>query len=83
MTNNPLEALQTFAPATGKTGKFYSLPFLEQTGIGRVSRLPISIRIVLESILRNCDGRKITEQDVRNLANWQPKGERVEEIPSS
>lgn len=70
MTNNPLEALQTFAPAIGKTGKFYSLPILEQSGLGKVSRLPVSIRIVLESVLRNCDGRKITEQDVRNLANW-------------
>ena len=65
----------------GKTGKFYSLPQLEKEGIGPISKLPVCIRVVLESVLRNCDGKKITEDDVRGLANWQPKAERVEEIP--
>ena len=59
----------------------YSLPQLEKNGIGPISRLPHSIRVVLESVLRNCDGEKITEDDVRELANWQPNGKRVEEIP--
>src|SRR6185369_8682693 len=49
--------------------------------VGPVSRLPHSLRVVLESVLRNCDGEKITEDDVRALANWQPNGKRVEEIP--
>src|SRR5215207_6359707 len=74
-------SLQTFPLASGRTGQFYSLPQLEKTGVGPVSKLPVSIRIVLESILRNCDGKKITEADVRTLANWAPNAERTEEIP--
>jgi aconitate hydratase len=57
------------------------LPQLEKNGVGPISRLPHSIRIVLESVLRNCDGQKITEDDVRELANWKPTGKRHEEIP--
>ncbi|MDQ3803137.1 MAG: aconitate hydratase [Acidobacteriota bacterium] len=81
MPNNPFNALQDFAAGQGKTGKFYSLPQLERDGVGPVSRLPVSIRIVLESVLRNCDGRVVEEDDVRALANWQAEGERTEEIP--
>jgi aconitate hydratase len=65
----------------GKTGRLHSLPALEEAGIGRISRLPVSIRIVLESVLRNCDGRKVTEEHVRQLANWKPKAPRLDEIP--
>ena len=72
---------QQFDLGNGRTGSFYSLPALEKAGVGAISRLPVSIRIVLESILRNCDGQKISEQDVRNLATWQPKVERTAEIP--
>jgi aconitate hydratase len=57
------------------------LPDLEATGVGGISKLPVAIRLVLESVLRNCDGKKVTEQNVRALANWQPKAERTEEIP--
>ena len=57
------------------------MPALESAGIGKISRLPVSIRIVLESVLRNCDGKKVTEQHVRQLANWQPNAARTEEIP--
>ena len=60
---------------------FCSLPQLEKAGIGRISRLPVSIRLVLESILRNCDGKRVTEANVKALANWAPKGTRTEEIP--
>src|SRR5258708_39841017 len=74
-------SLQSLAPATGKTGEFYSLPQLEKEGVGPVSRLPVSIRIVLESVLRNFDGEKITEDDVHSVANWKPNGERTEEVP--
>ncbi|HEV3467815.1 MAG TPA: aconitate hydratase AcnA, partial [Pyrinomonadaceae bacterium] len=81
MSNNPFNALQEFAAGGGKAGKFYSLPQLERDGVGPVSRLPVSIRIVLESVLRNCDGRVVEEDDVRALANWQAGGERTEEIP--
>jgi len=80
MSHNLHKTLQEFKLAAG-TGKYYSLPALEAAGIGKVSRLPVSIRIVLESVLRNCDGKKVTEEHVRQLANWSPKGERTDEIP--
>ena len=73
--------LQTFTYGNGQTGQFYSLPQLEQEGIGPISRLPVSIRIVLESVLRNYDNRRITENDISTLTNWQPNSERTEEIP--
>ncbi len=79
--HNLFGTLQTFQPYSGKTALYYSLPQLEQAGIGKISRLPVSIRIVLESVLRNVDGLKITENHVRELANWTPGGERVNEIP--
>jgi aconitate hydratase len=81
MPDSPFDSLQTFSSDSGPVGRFYSLPQLEKNGVGPVSRLPHSIRVVLESVLRNCDGEKITEDDVRDLANWQPNGKRVEEIP--
>jgi aconitate hydratase len=81
MPESPFDSLQTFPSGSGSTGHFFSLPQLEKNGIGQTSRLPHSIRVVLESVLRNCDGEKITEDDVRELANWQPTGKRVEEIP--
>lgn len=60
---------------------FYSLPVLEEQGLGKLSRLPISIRIVLESVLRNCDGQKVRRKDVEALANWNAKSPANEEIP--
>ncbi len=64
-----------------KGGKFYSLPQLGKALNVKIERLPISIRIVLESVLRNCDGKKVTEEHVRQLANWQPNAARTDEIP--
>ena len=81
MSHNLHNTLQEFKLASGETGKFYSLPALEKAGVGRVSRLPVSIRIVLESVLRNCDGKRVTEEHVRELATWKATAERVEEIP--
>src|SRR5688572_21924018 len=81
MPQGPFNSVQTFNPAPGQSGRYYSLPQLEKEGVGPISKLPVSIRVVLESVLRNCDGKKITEDDVRSLANWQPKGERTEEVP--
>jgi aconitate hydratase len=75
------DSLQTFAIGGGRTGKLYSLPQLEKAGLGAISRLPVSIRVVLESVLRNFDGKKISEGDVRALAGWKPNAERTEEIP--
>src|ERR1700704_2188560 len=81
MPHNLFNALQTFNPTTGKAGEFYSLPQLEKEGVGPISRLPVSIRIVLESVLAYFDGDKITEEAVRSVANWRPNGERTEEVP--
>ncbi len=81
MSQNLFNTRLPFPLADGKQGTLYSLPALEKAGIGKISRLPVSIRIVLESVLRNCDGNKITETHVRQLANWQPNAPRTEEIP--
>ncbi|MGH8753979.1 MAG: aconitate hydratase [Burkholderiales bacterium] len=79
--HNLLGTLQEFKMESGKAGKYYSLPALEKAAVGKISRLPVSIRIVLESILRNYDGKKIAEEHVRQLANWQPNAPRTAEIP--
>src|SRR5215470_7020720 len=81
MAHSLLNSLQTFTISGNRTGRFYSLPELERQGVGPISRLPVSIRIVLESVLRNFDGKRITEDNVRQLANWGPTDERTEEIP--
>jgi aconitate hydratase len=81
LTNDPFRARQTFQTGAGGTGAFYSLRELEKAGVGEISRLPISLRIVLESVLRNLDGQRIKEEDVRRLAQWKPKAERTAEIP--
>ena len=80
MSHSLFDSRQTFSTGDGKTGAYYSLPALEKEGYN-ISRLPVSIRIVLESVLRNYDGLKVSEQDVRNLASWKPNNERTEEIP--
>ena len=81
MSHNLFDSLQSFKLASGASGRYYSLPALERAGVAKVSRLPVSIRVVLESVLRNCDGKKVTEAHVRELANWKPGAERVDEIP--
>jgi aconitate hydratase len=81
VSHNLHNTLQEFKTGAGQSGRFYSLPALERAGVGRISRLPVSIRIVLESVLRNCDGKKVTEEHVRQLANWGAKAARVDEIP--
>ena len=81
MPHNLFDSLQTFELGNGQTARFYSLPQLERHGLGQISRLPISIRIVLESVLRNYDGTRIEEGDVRNLAGWGPHDTRTAEIP--
>ena len=79
--SNSFNTLQKFDLGNGKQGSFHSLPALEKSGVGPISRLPISIRIVLESVLRNCDGKKVTQQDVKTLANWNAKSPKQVEIP--
>ncbi|RJG05861.1 aconitate hydratase AcnA [Noviherbaspirillum cavernae] len=81
MSRNTLNTLKEFKISDSKKGKFYSLPALEKKLGVNISRLPVSIRIVLESVLRNCDGKKVTEEHVKQLANWGPTTARVDEIP--
>jgi aconitate hydratase len=76
---NPYQTLRNFQVG-GADRKFYSIPALAEAGFA-VSRLPVSIRIVLESLLRNCDGKRVSEQAVRDLATWKPNASRTEEIP--
>jgi aconitate hydratase len=81
MKHNHFDSLRQFDTGNGNAGSFYSLPALEEGGVGPISRLPVSIRLVLESVLRNCDGKKVTESNVRELAQWQPNAARTQEIP--
>ena len=78
--HNLFNTLQTFE-SDGQEIHYYSLPALEAQGIGAVSNLPVSIRILLESLLRNYDNQQITEQDIVDLANWDPKQPKSVEIP--
>ena len=75
------KTLKKFDGGNGREGFLHSLPALEEHGIGKISRLPVSIRIVLESVLRNCDGKKVRRKDVETLANWNAKSPANEEIP--
>jgi aconitate hydratase len=75
------KTLQKFDAGKGREGFLHSLPALEEQGVGKISRLPVSIRIVLESVLRNCDGKKVRRKDVETLANWNAKTPANEEIP--
>ncbi len=81
MRNDAFKTLTNFDLGNGKQGKFYSLPALEKSGVGPISKLPVSIRIVLESVLRNCDGKRVREEDVKTLANWNAKAPAQVEIP--
>ncbi|VVE87896.1 aconitate hydratase AcnA [Pandoraea bronchicola] len=81
MAHNLHKTLKEFKLSGDKKGKFYSLPQLGKALGVNVERLPVSIRIVLESVLRNCDGKKVTEEHVKQLANWKPNAERTDEIP--
>jgi len=79
--NDEFKALKKFDAGKCREGFLYSLPALEVQDIGKISRLPVSIRIVLESVLRNCDGDKVRRKDVETLANWNAKSLANEEIP--
>ncbi|MBA3650475.1 MAG: aconitate hydratase [Chthoniobacterales bacterium] len=78
---NEFDTLKKFDAGQGREASLHSLPALEEQGIGPISRLPISIRIVLESVVRNCDGKKVGRKDVETLANWKAKAPANEEIP--
>ncbi|MGF1530910.1 MAG: aconitate hydratase AcnA [Puniceicoccaceae bacterium] len=77
---NPFDSKSSFQFGSRK-GAFFSLPSLEKNGVGPISRLPVSIRVVLESVLRNCDGKSVLPEDVKRLANWKAKAPDQVEIP--
>jgi len=79
--NDEFKTLQKFDAGNGREGFLYSLPVLEEQGVGKISRLPVSIRIVLESVVRNCDGKKVRRKDVETHANWNAKSPANAEIP--
>ena len=81
MSHNLFNSRASFNLANGKTGTMYSLQALEAAGVGKISRLPVTIRIVLEAVLRNYDDKKVSEMHVRQLANWKPTAPRTDEIP--
>ncbi len=80
MPHNLHKTLKPLKLKSGKSAYYYSLPALAKT-YPNIKRLPMSIRLVLESVLRNCDGKKVTESHVQQLANWAPNAKRVDEIP--
>ena len=80
MSNDPLGTIKPFKLQSGKSGSLFSLPALAKK-YPNVNKLPVSIRIVLEAVLRNVDGKKVTEAHVAQLANWQPNAERTDEVP--
>ncbi len=81
MAHDPLNTLREFKLKSGRSGRMYSLKALEEQGFGKTSRLPVSLRVVLESVLRNCDGQRIGPDSVKALAAWKPNGERTNELP--
>lgn len=79
--HDALGTLSELSVRNGKSLNFHSLPRLQERGFGDLSRLPVSIRVVLESLVRNCDGKTITQQDVKSLANWNAQTPSDDEIP--
>ena len=76
-----MNTLRTFTTGSGQEGQFHSLPALAEEGFSNLSKLPVSIRIVLESLLRNNDGLKVTDEDIKNLAGYNAKNPGEYEIP--
>jgi aconitate hydratase len=81
MAQDTFKTLRDFTPSPGKAGKYHSLAALETAGLGKISRLPRSIRVVLEALVRHCDGKRVSEEHVKALAAWQANGARTTEIP--
>src|SRR5688500_1007629 len=76
-----IDVRQRLELPSGASRTYCSLPRLEKAGFGAISRMPVSLRILLESVLRNRDGRRIHDEDVEELARWQPGAARTAEVP--
>jgi aconitate hydratase len=81
MSHSPFNTLSRFNPPAQPEALFYSLPALAAADIGNIARLPVSLRIVLESLLRHCDGHRVTSGISSSWPQWQPRAPRSEEIP--
>ena len=81
MPHSPFNTLSRFDPPGQPEALFYSLPALAAAEVGNIARLPVSLRIVLEALLRHCDGHRVSERHILELAQWQPRAPRSEEIP--
>jgi aconitate hydratase len=81
MANDLFNTLTEFTPFPGTTARYHSLAALEAAGLGKISRMPRSLRVVLEALVRHCDGKRVTEQHVRSLAAWKAEAARTTEIP--
>ncbi|MBI5543401.1 MAG: aconitate hydratase [Deltaproteobacteria bacterium] len=79
--DDTFHCLRQFSIPGGGSGRCFCLPELEKQGLGELSRMPVSLRVVLESLVRNCDGRRVREQDVKALAAWRPVAPRTAEVP--
>ena len=77
---DPFSARETFETGRGKAG-LYRLDKLEAAGLAKIAELPFSVRVLLESALRNCDGHVVHEEDVKNLAAWNAAKPAQVEIP--
>ena len=77
MANDIFRTLTEFTPFPGRTARYHSLAALEAAGLGKVSRLPRSLRVVLEALVRHCDGKRVTEEHVKALAAWKAEGART------
>ena len=81
MSHNLFNSLQQFRTASGVTGHYYSLPALEKAGLGQDIAAAGVDPHRAGIVLRNCDGKKVTEEHVRQLASWAPIASRTDEIP--
>jgi len=81
MTKNDVFQSRSFFEANGKRYNYYNLSALENAGVGEVSKLPYSIKVLLESVLRQVDGRVIKKEHVENLAKWGTAGQKEVDVP--
>ncbi len=75
------DSFQALRPLPGSSDQYYALAALTEAGLPAVTRLPVSLRIILESLLRNEDGQQVTRAHIDALARWQPNEARTAEIP--
>lgn len=81
MTSHPSPYIRALKACDGSVLSYFSLPALAEQGFSRVDRLPIVVRLLLESAMRNCDGNRVLDKHIGALAGWQPRDPWEQEIP--